>query len=222
MDGDNVDALVGVGTVDTIVGVGLVDNPASTLAAAEASLAKALKAAPNHAFAHRMMGMLLCQTNRVSRGIEELERALAIDPNLARARANVGVAQAYLGRAAETEAHVLEALRMSPRDAYVFLWLMQVGFAKACLGEHEEAVSWMRKSVDANRNNPWVYFNLAASLANLGRLDEARQEVKAGLAVDPKYTIRRFRVGNTCDNPVFSTQRDRLIEGMRLAGVPEE
>jgi hypothetical protein len=55
----------------------------------------------------------------------------------------------------------------------------------------------------------------------LGRLDEARREVNAGLAVDPKFTLRRYRVGAQSDDPVYLAQRERVTEGMRLAGVPE-
>jgi hypothetical protein len=45
--------------------------------------------------------------------------------------------------------------------------------------------------------------------------------VKAGLAVDPNFTLRRFRAGAQSDNAVYLAQRARVIEGMRLAGVPE-
>jgi len=45
--------------------------------------------------------------------------------------------------------------------------------------------------------------------------------VKAGLAVLPSLTLRRFRLGAQSDNPVYLVQRERIIEGMRLAGVPE-
>jgi hypothetical protein len=61
----------------------------------------------------------------------------------------------------------------------------------------------------------------AACLAHLGRLDEARQEVKSGLAVEPKFNLRRFRAVLS-DNAVFLAQRGRVAEGMRMAGVPEE
>jgi hypothetical protein len=45
----------------------------------------------------------------------------------------------------------------------------------------------------------------------------------AGLALDPSFTIRRYRdIGSTwSDNPTYRTGRERVIEGMRLAGVPE-
>jgi TolB-like protein/class 3 adenylate cyclase/Tfp pilus assembly protein PilF len=223
LDGGNVDALVGLGTVDAAAGsTHRTDHPAPLLAAAEANLAKALALAPNHAIAHRVMGYLLCETNRANRGVEELERALAIDPNAARAHACKGLAKMLIGKADETEAHVLEALRLSPRDTFVSLWFSYIGLAKAYLGEYEAAVDWIVRSIDANRNTAWIYFRLAACLAHLGKLDEARQEVKAGFAINPSFTIKRYRVNAPSDNAVYLAQCERLIEGMRLAGVPEE
>jgi hypothetical protein len=62
---------------------------------------------------------------------------------------------------------------------------------------------------------------LAAARAHLGRFEEALAEVKAGLALDPNFTLRRFRAGPASDNPKFLALRERLYDGMRKAGVPE-
>jgi hypothetical protein len=43
----------------------------------------------------------------------------------------------------------------------------------------------------------------------------------AGLAINPAYTISRFRAGLFSDNPTFLAQRERVYEGLRKAGVPE-
>jgi hypothetical protein len=60
---------------------------------------------------------------------------------------------------------------------------------------------------------------LGAALANLGRTEEARAAIKAGLSLAPTFTITRvFAVG---DNPIYMAQRERIVEGMRKAGVPE-
>jgi hypothetical protein len=55
----------------------------------------------------------------------------------------------------------------------------------------------------------------------LAGLDEARREVKAGLADNPRFTIKRYLAAACSDNAVYLAQRERIIEGMRLAGVPE-
>jgi tetratricopeptide (TPR) repeat protein len=98
-----------------------------------------------------------------------------------------------------------------------------VGLAKAQLGADAEAVVWLRRGLDANRNYSAAHFLLAAVLVRLGELDEARAAVQAGLALDPSFTIRRFRDAAYArsDNPTFLAWGDRAIEGMRLAGVPE-
>ena len=62
---------------------------------------------------------------------------------------------------------------------------------------------------------------MAAVLVELGRLDEAQAEVQAGLALNPGFNIRRFRVGVQSDNPAYLKRRERIIEDMRKAGVPE-
>jgi TolB-like protein/Flp pilus assembly protein TadD len=220
LDGDNVDALVGLGMADLSFGVSyMTDDPAPFCAAAEAKFLKALAAAPNHAFAHMMMGYQLGWTNRAQRALEEFERALSLDANLAAARAGIGFALMCAGRAEETEAHVMEAFRLSPRDARIAVWCSNAGAAKAHLGEYEAAVTWLRKSIDANRNNPWAFPYLAACLALLGRVQDASQELKAGLAYNPNFTIRRFRA--ISNNPILSAQREPIIEGMRMAGAPE-
>ena len=63
---------------------------------------------------------------------------------------------------------------------------------------------------------------LAAALGNLGKLDEARAETQAGLALNPNFSVHGFRVGAESNNPIFLTQRERLLEGLRKAGVPEQ
>ena len=84
-------------------------------------------------------------TNRAAQGIAECEQALVLDRNLANAHAYIGRAKYLLGRGEETEAHVQEALRLSPRDTEAFVWMMFAGFAKLQLGADEEAVARFRQ-----------------------------------------------------------------------------
>ena len=45
--------------------------------------------------------------------------------------------------------------------------------------------------------------------------------MRAGLALDPTLTIRRFRAGAASDNPTYLAGRERMYDGMRKAGAPE-
>ena len=212
VDPGNLDALRGEGQVDYTVGAAyLSDDRDARLAAAEAEIAKVLALRPNDAQAHEFMGGILVETKRAEQGIAEFKRALVLDPNLANAYGLMGLAKVFVGHPEETGAHENEALRLSPRDSFAWLWLHFAGAAKVYLGREEEAVALFRRSIEINTNNPLTHFFLAATLANLGRLEEAGAEAKAGLKLDPGFSIGRFRKG----------AGDFLNEGMRKAGVPE-
>ena len=197
------------------------DDRTVHLAAAENGLIKILNMAPQHARAHMFLGAVQSLTNRAAQGIAECEQALTLDRNLANAHAYIGATKCYIGRGEETEAHVNEALRLSPRDTFTFRWLSSCAVAKLQLSADNEAVTWLRRSIEANRSYPLAHFVLAAALALLGELDQARAAAQAGLTLDPTFTIRRYRVNAKSDNPTFLLKRQRVYEGMRMAGVPE-
>jgi TolB-like protein/class 3 adenylate cyclase len=174
LDPGNAHALVEMALVDFLTATFLFpDDRIQRLKAAEAASIKALALAPEHAHAHMCLGCVLGVTNRPEQGIAEIEQALAINRNLAAGYALIGIFKVYVGRAEDTEGHVQEALRLSPRDTEAFYWLMFVGIAKNLLGRHDEAIVWLQRSIEANRNNPMSHFILAAALALLDRLEEA-------------------------------------------------
>ena len=163
-------------------------------------------------------------TKRAAEGIAECEHALALDRNLAHAHFAIGWGKIIIGRAEETEAHIGEAMRLSPRDTLAYIWMYIAGLAKNHLGNWEQAVAWFRRAIEANRNFPLAYFQLAAALAQLGRLDEARSAVKAGLALNPSFSLARARGNWTAmsDDPTYLAQLEPILEGLRKAGVPEQ
>jgi TolB-like protein/class 3 adenylate cyclase len=221
LDLGNIEALLGMALVDTrTVGAYMSDDRALRLTAAETAL-RALSLAPEHALAHLYMGVVQIYTNRAAQGIAECERALALDRNLASAHAFIGLARLFVGRGQETEAHIHEALRFSPRDASAFAWLMIAGLTKVSLGCDEDGIMWLQRAIETNRNVPLAHFGLAAALAYLGRRNEAQTATKARLVLDPTFSTSRYRVGAFSDNPTYLAQRERLMEGMSKAGVPE-
>jgi Flp pilus assembly protein TadD len=131
------------------------------------------------------------------------------------------MAKYFLGRGVETETHITDALRLSPRDVLIHHWMLYVGVAKLWNGADAEAVAWLRRSVEANRNYPIARFYLAAALAHLGELGEASAAARAGLELHPSFTISRYRAGSACDHPAYLAGRERTYEGLRMAGVPE-
>lgn len=221
-DPGNVEAMIGLASVDTAVATSFTtDDGPARLAAAEAMANRALSIRPNRTSAHLALGYVQIFTNRAAQGIREFEHALALDSNKANAHAALGLAKFCRGRAAETEGHIREALRLSPRDVEAYQWTCYVGVAKLQLGSDVEAVSWLRRSTEANRNFPLAHLSLAAALGLTGALDEARNAARTGLALNSGFTIRRFLAAQQSDNPIYLAGVERACEGFRLAGVPE-
>jgi TolB-like protein/class 3 adenylate cyclase len=223
LDPQNAAAWAGSALAHVSLGaIKLTDERAACLAAAESAATKAISLAPDHALAHLALSIACILTDRAEQGIAKCEHALALDRNVTDAHAIIGWGKQLLGRAAETEGHILEALRLSPRDIFAFRWMAFAGAAKLALGADAEAVAWLRRSIEANRSLPNAHFLLAAGLARLGSLDEARAAAQAGLALDPTFSLRRFRASAPSSNPIFLAERDRVVDSMRLAGLPEE
>jgi len=222
VDATNIEALVGMVWADLVsVSNYVADACAAVVVKAETVLTKVLLLAPNHALAQFLLGGIHIYTNRATEGIAKCEHALALDRNLAAAHSVIGLAKHFMGRAEETESHILEALRLSPRDTSACGWMTVAGGAKLYLGRDEEAVAWLRRAIETNRNTSVANFFLAAALAQLGQFAKARAATKAGLVLDPTFTIRRFRAGASSDNPTYLAQRERVYDGMRKARVSE-
>jgi TolB-like protein len=222
LDPNNVDALAAKGWVNMDLGAGfMTDDHAARLASAEATAIKALSLAPNHAWAHLVLGSFYNTVNRGTEAIAEFEHALLLDRNLVYAHALIGMAKTALGRAEEAEGHYCEALRLSSRDVAAHHWMSSAGTSKLHLARDEEAAAWFRHAIEANRNFAFTHLSLAAALAHLGRTDAARAAGKSGLLLEPGFTIGRFRAGARSDNPVYLRGRERIYEGMRRAGIPE-
>jgi TolB-like protein/DNA-binding winged helix-turn-helix (wHTH) protein/tetratricopeptide (TPR) repeat protein len=222
LDQNNVMALTGLSDTNSAMIVGyMTDDPAGYLAATEAMAMKACTIAPDDAKAHASLALVYLWTNRVSQSISEYEHALNLDQNLAFAYANIGIAKYVSGRPQETEAHIVRAIGLSPRDTQLNAWYTAAGVAKLALCRDEEAVVRLRRGIEANRNLPLTHFILASALALQGKINDGLAATKAGLALDPKFTIQRFRNNPLSDNPSYLANRSRICEGMFAAGVPK-
>jgi len=221
LDPGNIEAAVAAAQVDVSAGSAfMTDNASVHFEAAETALNRVLFHAPDHPRAHMLLGAVQLQTNRASEGITECRQALLLDRNLADAHGFIGLGKYQLGRGEEVEQHIQEALRLSPRDTRAFLWFMFVGMGKLTTNADLEALDWFRRSLDANRNHALSHFQFAAALALAGQRKEAQSIAEAGLALDPSFTVRRYRINAKGDNPAYLARRERFYEGMHLAGVP--
>ncbi len=110
------------------------------------------------------------------------------------------------------------AERSSPRDNRG-TWLYDaMGHGYFMLGDYEQAIEVSKKGLHQDPSVYGALVTLAASYAQLGHKEEARRYVDELLCLIPRYTLRAL-----CKNPFFvhPVLIDKLVESMRLAGLPE-
>ena len=99
------------------------------------------------------------------------------------------------------------------------VWLYDaMGHAYFMLGDYEQAIEVSKKCLHQDPSLFGAVVTLAGSYAYLGREAEAKRYINELLRLIPRYSLRALR-----KNPMFVQPEhiDKLVEGMRLAGLPE-
>lgn len=216
-------ALVGLSrTLATEVNYRWSAAPAEALARADDLVSRVLSASPNNAMAHFVKGEIFRAGGKdFESAIGEYEAAIAINPSLAPAYAQLGHAKIRAGRAEEAFVPLQTAIHLSPRDPLLNIWYFIICHANAHLGRDDAAIEWCRRSVAIGPF--WIsYVDLASAYAWTGRKDEAQAAVAELLKLMPNYTVDRWAHEGWSSNPVFLAQYQRIIEGLRKAGLPEK
>jgi TolB-like protein/tetratricopeptide (TPR) repeat protein len=151
-------------------------------------------------------------------GVAFIDRALALDPNLARAWYASGWVRVYRGEPEVAIAHQAWAMRLSPLDPT--LYHMQVGTALAHMlaGRFDEASSWVERAFREEPNYHPAAIVMAASNALAGRTQEACRAMERLRHIDPT-----LRISNLKDRHPIRRPDDlaRFADGLRMAGLPE-
>ena len=147
-----------------------------------------------------------------------IDRALALNPNLAAAWNLSGWVRAYRGELDLAIEHQARAMRFSPIDPILYNMYVGTAFAHFLAGRYDEASEWANKALREQPNYPAATRILAASKALLGQLDEAHDAMADLRKVDPS-----LRVSNVSE--VYPVRRPedlaKLVEGLRKAGLPD-
>jgi adenylate cyclase len=132
----------------------------------------------------------------------------------------------YLGRPDRGLEYVELAIRLSPRDPKVEWFYGEKAWALLMQQQDDLAIEWLRRTLKIEPEVPIQHALLASTLALTGRQAEASEELKRyfSLKDTTSKTIAEFRPQHRAvsDNPKWLAYSDRLIEGLRKAGMPEE
>jgi TolB-like protein len=147
-----------------------------------------------------------------------LDRALARNPNAARAWSARGLIHAMRNQPEAAIEAIERARRLSPFDRHAFGYAVNIAIAHLVARRFEQAIEWADRALhDQPRTVAGMRAKVVA-LAHLGRLDAAGTELSRALAVQPKLTIAGFR-----EHAHFMAPEvlELYVDGLRLAGLPE-
>jgi TolB-like protein len=180
---------------------------------------RALELGANDPLALAMGGQALAFLSREhDRALAATQRALELNPNSAQAWVSCGHVHQMRGEGNDAVAHFQRAMRLSPRDPLG--WSFKTGLALGHFieGRYAEAADWAEKAL---YEQPTFFVALRVRIAScglLGRAAEAKEAVRAALAMDPTASVTNWmeKLGMRTGPYIAG-----YIEGFRKAGLPE-
>jgi DNA-binding SARP family transcriptional activator/TolB-like protein/tetratricopeptide (TPR) repeat protein len=211
-DPQNLSARTGVGAYHARMGAQVFDTDArGHRAKAEEILRQVLNRDPNSSPAHFYLALALNVLPTLPEALEHLERAIKIDPSDASAHAQIGNGLIRSGRPAAGLEYVRYAMRLSPRDPIMPVWLEFAGNGELELNNYPEAIATFQRSIALNAGYPRSWAGLAAAYALAGSPDEAHR-------VADKLKTFAPNLGNEALARQFGRHDgSRLREGLVLA-----
>jgi adenylate cyclase len=171
---------------------------------------------PNSPDAHLALSLALLSTGQWDPAFQACETVLRLTPSNALGYFMLGSCEVVTGEPRSGIEHIEKAMELSPRDQFFYWFASNLALAHYNLEEYEEAIRW---ASIASQNKPemmFPYFNGAAALGQLGRLDEAAAQLEIARRFMPEPTLEFFRTGWLIK---YEADFDHLIDGIRKAGL---
>jgi TolB-like protein/Flp pilus assembly protein TadD len=180
---------------------------------------RAIAADRNDAHVMATAGFVLLMVGRdYEQGLQAVDRAKELNPNIAYVTMSIGVSQTFAGDPEEALIHFDNAIRVSPGDPGAFFCYAIAGLAHLFCGRPEEALELSRKAARMYADWDSNYWALIPALVQLGRTDEARSFMLKFLELAPSATVTRLRELLPVRNPDYL---NLILDGMAKAGLPE-
>jgi len=152
-------------------------------------------------------------------GLDAIDRAIVLNPNLANAFAVRALILAYRNRPEEAIAAAQQAMRLSPLDPLSYYASLAAGIAHMTAGRYGEALSWAERANRQGGGTPAVRFNLSLC-GHLGLVEEAHKCFR--ILREANYPATISAVLRNWPKDASPDFIGTYVEGLRKAGVPEE
>jgi DNA-binding SARP family transcriptional activator len=200
------------------VGQGWTPDPVATLATAEGYCLRAMKLEPDNAEALGIYAHTLAWKKEFDAALYYFDRSLRLNPNLAYVWALAAATHAYIGDWQMALKRLERYRELAPFDPYYGFFETIYAIAYMIEGDYEQVITFGTRVIKANPEFTAGYKPVIAALGLLGRIDEARPYLETLVKLEPNFTVAHFREVYPLRN---DNDRERYMEGLRLAGVPE-
>jgi TolB-like protein len=167
---------------------------------------------------HIALGYGALMERQTEESIAAFRRAVNLNPNCAAAHAHLGHGLAFAGQDCEAIEHAERAIRHSPLDPMMALFLGTIAVAHYLAGRYAEALQYTTEAARLRPGFQGAQRLRCASLAQIGRVDEARSFLAAVRREQPHLSIDWIKANVPYQT---TTLMERFLEGMRKAGLGE-
>jgi len=172
---------------------------------------KALALDPSLTSPYGVLGQMLLYDRKHHQALAQYEEGLKANPNSASLIAFSAEVYAWMGQPEEAIKRIKEAMRLNPYHPNWYWWIL--GAAQYYAHDYEGAIETLRKMSPMGEARRW----LAASLAQLGRMEEAHAEAERFLKDNPSFSTSYW----ASRAPFFHDKdRQHYVEGLTKAGLP--
>ena len=161
--------------------------------------------------------VLAAQARDIPAALGAVDKAVALNPNSARAHANRAVVLLQIGRDEEAIEAARRALRLSPFDPLNFGPQIVLSIANFHNGRFAEAAAEAQRTIQCNAKFPQGYVVLAASYVCLDRLADAKDVIRRLLETLPVYRMATLRLALLGG----ADRAEAIYAAVRQAGLPE-
>jgi adenylate cyclase len=206
----------------------MTDTAAADLVRGEDLAGQALAAAPRNGVAHNAKGQVLRAQRRYAEAIPEYEAAISSNFNPVYGSHGLAHCKVFTGSIEEAIPLEEQAIRLSPRDAFVGVFYRQIGLVHVLQSRTSEAVVWLERARNASPAHPNIRAQLASAYALAGEPERAAAELAEArrLSGDDRFSslarLREVEDFGQLIPKVRALFEATYIAGLHKAGMPEE
>jgi adenylate cyclase len=204
-------------------------DPKADLRRADELVSRALAIDQNYAASHVLKADILSMQRRLDETIAEAERALTLDPTAVSAYAILGDAYSGLGQYEKSLEFYDKAIHFSPHDISLSSWYTWKAQDYFGLKQYDQAIEWACRALAITPSDPYAHGGLIAALALTGHEAEAHEALQRYFALGPigprtiaAHLALKAQFTNPRTDPRVLDHWDRITDGLRKAGMPEE